>query len=184
MSGYDLAMRSAHGGAIATMVSAPWCAPMNAFVPDERERLADDLEQIHAVVGHDVGDVDRAGRAVHRDRAAYRRRSPRRCASGAHGERSSHSPTHMPTTRPGLTEDALRVQADLLAADVAHDQTAGAADRRRRCPPRRRSTRAPSGASSVAHRTVDDHRGHDATRRGVQREEVELRVGHRFDGRE
>ena len=30
---YDAAMRSAHGGAIASNSSAPWCAPMNAFVP-------------------------------------------------------------------------------------------------------------------------------------------------------
>ena len=27
--------------------------------------------------------------------------TPRRSASGAHGERSSHSPTTMPATRPG-----------------------------------------------------------------------------------
>ena len=79
------AMSSAQGGAIATMISAPWCAPMNALVPDERERLADDLEQVGAVVGDDVGDVDRAGRAVHGDgvRAGERCRGVRRAAPTA-----------------------------------------------------------------------------------------------------
>ena len=67
---------------------------------DERQRLADDLEQVDTVVGDDVGDVDRSGCTVHRQRVRAPA-MPRRSASGVHGERSSHSATHIPTTRPG-----------------------------------------------------------------------------------
>jgi hypothetical protein len=64
----------------------------------ERQRRADDLERVPAVVGDDVGDVDRPGAAVNGDGVPgdvppLGQRRPR----GA----LLPSPTTMPATRPG-----------------------------------------------------------------------------------
>ncbi len=82
------------------MISAPWWAPMNAFVPTN----ASDFPMISSrstPLSATMSAMSIVPVAPCTVTAFGAGRTPRRTASGAHGERSSHSPTQMPLTRPG-----------------------------------------------------------------------------------
>src|ERR1700674_1986153 len=113
--------------------------------------------------------------------------TPRRSASGAHGERSSHSPTTIPVTRPAcpktLFEDTpttwpptLRIRrrvARPIPGPGAAAPRAGAAG----------ATEAADGvgdAEPLAARAVHEQAGDHTGGRRVEGEQVEDRVGHRF----
>src|SRR5215204_2717864 len=97
MAGKSAAIRSAHGGASATRTSAPeWL--MNAFVPG----YAIDFS-MSSTSSAPVSATMSAMSMVPTQPWTVTALPvpPRRSASGAHGDRSSHSPTTMPATRPG-----------------------------------------------------------------------------------
>ena len=101
MSGTASAISCAHGGAIATATSAPWnVSPMKAFVPtkaSDRPMICSRSRPLSATMSA-TSIVPVTPCTV---TALLPGAAPRRSASGGQGERSSHSPTTIPVTRPG-----------------------------------------------------------------------------------
>ena len=144
-----------------------------------RERVGDALgeqeQQVARVVVVDVGHRERALAAVHGDDVGVGRRSRAARASDGHGERSSHSPKHIPNRAgwPNTVRDVsparwppmLRRQSETARPIVIEPAPAGAAH----------AAGAVVDAERVARRAVHDQHREHARGRGREPERVPLR---------
>ena len=110
--------------------------------------------------------------------------TPRRSASGAHGERSSHSPNRIPATRPGVPNvlcDVTLISCPatfLMISRIARPIASAVVG----APPRQPCLYGMFSLSRMG--PLTKRQRHDGRRRRIEPEQLEVWIRHRFERRD